>query len=54
MAARGRAHPHGRALPSFAPRETLVQLRAVVAAFKRVKAVKLELEDVSPRFQAER
>jgi len=30
MTARGRAHPQGRALPSFAPREMLVQLRVVV------------------------
>jgi len=34
MAARERAHPHGRALPSFAPREMLVQLRAVFAGWK--------------------
>jgi len=34
MAARGRPYPHGRALPSLAPRGMLVQLRAVVAGLK--------------------
>jgi len=39
MAARDRAHPHGRALPSFAPREMLVQLRAVFAGKKATEKV---------------
>jgi len=34
MAARGRPYPYGRALPSFAPREMLFQLRAIVARWK--------------------